>query len=395
MTFTNQACKMFFAVVMGVSALAFSPQSADTAGLRNAIAQTGALYRPGYNLLINPGHEHPGIYFAGRGEINVTWGWLPFWEEPPEGVDPRDPYFRTPEFRPVFQHEYPYRVHSGGGSNRWFNFFALNKKAGIMQYVINLPIGAPIRFTSWLQLWSSNLSEQAEIPPKSIQDGGLKVRVCIDQDGGPRDMTDANLICSEWAQPYDRWEQISVDGVAMNSAVNVLIWSSAELPVEHNDIYADDSCFEILSAPGAKGICLGQGFIETGPGVVPPPEDVVNIKPSPQDQAKAKSQPANPPALTPVKAPAGSQPALAVNARSSLNIRAEPNQKAKVISSAKRGTILPVLGKSKDGKWFQVEQQGKKGWVLASLTLPNAAARATPVIASAGAEESAGNDSKQ
>lgn len=391
MTFANQVCKTFIAVVMGVSALAFSPQSANTAGLHNAAAQTGALYRPGYNLLINPGHEHPGIYFAGRGEINVTWGWLPFWEEPPEGVDPRDPYFRTPEFRPVFQHEYPYRVHSGGGSNRWFNFFALNKKAGIMQYVINLPIGAPIRFTSWLQLWSSNLSEQAEIPPKSIQDGNLKVRVCIDQDGGPRDMTDPSLICSEWTQPYDRWEQISVDGVAMNSAVNVLIWSSAELPVEHNDIYADDSCFEILPAPGAKGICLGQGFIETGPGVVPPPEDVVNIKASPQDQAKAKSQPA----LTPVKAPTGAQPALAINARSSLNIRAEPNQKAKVISSAKRGAILPVLGKSKDGKWFQVEQQGKKGWVLASLTLPNAAARAAPVIKPTDAEELVGSDGKQ
>ena len=28
---------------------------------------------PGVNLLTNPSHEHPGAYFAGRGEINVTW----------------------------------------------------------------------------------------------------------------------------------------------------------------------------------------------------------------------------------------------------------------------------------------------------------------------------------
>lgn len=69
----------------------------------------------GVNLLQNPGHEHPGVYFAGRGEINVSWGWVPFWEEPPAGVDPRDPYYRTPEFRPVFAHEYPNRVKSGGG----------------------------------------------------------------------------------------------------------------------------------------------------------------------------------------------------------------------------------------------------------------------------------------
>ncbi|MCL6510987.1 MAG: SH3 domain-containing protein [Anaerolineae bacterium] len=379
------ALKALMAAIAGalsISVFACSPQI--------AVAQMSPLYRPGYNLLLNPGHEHPGVYFSGRGEINVTWGWLPFWEEPPSGIDPRDPFFRTPEFRPVFQHEYPYRVHSGNGSNRWFNFFALNKKAGIMQYVVNMPIGAPIRFTSWVQLWSSNLSEQAEIPPRSLQDGNLRVRVCIDQDGGPRDMTDPNLVCSDWKQPYDRWEQISVDGVAMNSAVNVLIWSTAEIPVEHNDIYADDSCLEILPAPGAKGICLGRGFVETGPGVAPPPEDVINIKASPQDQARTKSQPANPPALAPVKAPDGSKPALAVNARSSVNLRAEPNQKAKVIGNAKRGAILPVLGKSSDGKWFQVEQQGKKGWVAASLTLPNAAARAAPVITACCAEEETG-----
>lgn len=343
-------------------------------------AQTPSLYTPGKNLLINPGHEHPGVYFAGRGEINVTWGWLPFWEEPPQGMDPRDPYFRTPEFRPVFRHEYPYRVHSGEGSNRWFNFFALNKKAGIMQYVINLPIGRPIRFTSWLQLWSSNLSEQSEIPPRSIQDGDLKVRVCIDQDGGPRDMTDPNLKCSEWAQPYDRWAQLSVDGVAMNSVVNVLIWSSAELPVEHNDIYADDSCFEVLPSPGAPGICLGQGFVPTGPGVVPPPEDVITIKTSLEEQASAlRRSSRGQTQTTPVTVPAGSKPALAVNARSSLNIRAQPSEKAKILTTAKRGAILPVRGRTADGQWFQVTANGKVGWVSARLTLPNSAAKAIAI----------------
>ncbi len=338
-------------------------------------------HRPGYNLLLNPGHEHPGVYFAGRGEINVTWSWVPFWEEPPAGVDPRDPYYRTPEFRPVFRNEYPYRVHSGAGSDRWFNFFALNRKAGIMQYVTNLPIGAPLRFTTWVQLWSTNLSEQPTIPPRSIQDGNLKVRVCIDQDGGPRDMTDPNLVCSDWKQPYDRWEQISVDGVAKNTVVNVLIWSSAEIPVEHNDIYADDSCLEVLPASGDKGICLGQGFVETGPGVTPPPADVVNIRPPANLPTIQTSQTApSQPELPAVKAPSGNKPALAVNAKRMLNLRAEPNTSAKVIAKAERGEVLTVTGKSADSKWFLVTRKGKQGWVSSGLTLPNAAARNAPVI---------------
>jgi len=359
-------------------------------GFAPAFAQTTP-HRPGYNLLLNPGHEHPGVYFEGRGEINVTWSWIPFWEEPPAGVDRRDPYYRTPEFRPVFKHEYPYRVHSGSGSDRWFNFFALNKKAGIMQYVVNVPIGKPLRFTTWVQLWSTHLSEQSAIPPRSIQDGNLRVRVCIDQDGGPRDMTDPNLVCSDWQQPYDRWEQIFVDGVAKNTAINVLIWSSAEIPVEHNDIYADDSCLEVLPAPGAKGICLGRGFVETGPGVVAPLADVINIRPP----AQLPSEVPPPPELPAVKAPGGNKPALAVNAKRVLNLRAEPRADAKVVAKAQRGEILSVTAKSADGKWFRVTRKGTEGWVASSLTLPNAAARAVPALPVPNPKERAESEEQQ
>jgi hypothetical protein len=352
------------AFILSASALASTNQTAHA-----------ALMGPGINLLSNPGHEHPGAYFDGRGELNVSWGWFPYWEEPPEGVDQRDPFFRTPEFRPVFAHEYPYRVNSGGGSDRYFNFFALNKKAGIMQYVANVPYGARIRFTSWLELWSSNDNFN---PPSSTNDGNLKVRVCIDQDGGPRDMTDPNLVCSDWAQPYDKWEQLSVDGLAKNNVVNVLIWSSADIPVEHNDIYADDSCFEILPAAGAPGICKGQGFVPTGPGVVPAPPEAASIKS--QDTA-ATARPKSPaPVLAAVLVPTVKTPAAAVNTRGGLNIREKPSQKAKVVASARRGDVLPVLGKSQDGKWFQVQGKKAKGWVLASLLKTNAAARSVPVV---------------
>ncbi|MBK8833744.1 MAG: hypothetical protein IPO29_02415 [Anaerolineae bacterium] len=167
----------------------------------------------GVNLLENPGHEHPGAYFGGRGEINVTWGWVPFWQEPPPGTDLRDQNYRTPEFRPTFARDYPYRVWSGAGSDHWFNYFALNRAAGVMQVVKNLSVGSPIRYTAMTELWSSNVNDPA-IPPKSLQDGNMLIRVCIDQDGGPRDLTDPNVICSPWSQPYDQWRQIYVEGAA-------------------------------------------------------------------------------------------------------------------------------------------------------------------------------------
>ncbi len=336
---------------------------------------------PGINLLTNPGHEHPGAYFAGRGEINVTWNWTGYWEESPPDKDPRDQYYRTPEFRPPFARDYPERINSGGGSDRWFNYFALNKKAGIMQYVADLPIGSPIRYTSHLQLWSSN--DDYPTPSKAdLNEGNLKVRVCIDQDGGPRDMTDPNLKCSDWAQPNNSYEQLSVDAVALNSAVNVIIWSTADIPVQHNDIYADDSCFEILPAADAPGICKGKGFVPTGPNVLPLPDKVGDIKMTAADQASV--QKVNPQkgvaVATVIKAPAGAKPALAVNARVSLNVREKPLNTGKVVGNARRGVVLPVLGKSKDGKWFQVTVNGKTGWVSARLTVPNTAANAVAVV---------------
>ena len=359
--------------------------------------QAQSAVRPGINLLTNPSHEHPGTYFGGRGEINVTWNWVPFWEEAPPGTDPRDQYYRTPEFRPPFAKDYPYRVHTGAGSDRWFNFFALNKKAGIMQYVENVPVGSPLRFTSWLQLWSSNKNDN-QTPPRSLDDGGLQVRICIDQNGGPRDMTDPELVCSDWSKPYDAWSQISVDGIAKNTAVNVLIWSTAEIPVEHNDIYADDSCLEVLTSASDKGICKGAGYIPTGAGIQAADQnaDVVGtsaqvtttvapaaptaVAVSTTTTATVAAKPTVAPRVGVITVPTDTTPALAINATNNINVREKPLQTSKILGTAKRGDVLPVIGKSKDSKWYQVTFKDGTGWVLASLSKPNAPAQAAPVI---------------
>lgn len=314
---------------------------------------------PGQNLLTNPGHEHPGSYFDGRGEINTAWNWVPFWEEPPAGVDLRDQNYRTPEFRPVFSYQYPYRVHSGGGSDRWFNYFALNKAAGIMQVVENLPVGKPVRFTSWLQLWSSNDNND---PPRSTNDGNMLVRVCIQTDGGPRNMVSPNLVCSDWAQPYDKWVQLSVDAVTITTTALALIQTTASLPVEHNDAYADDSCFEVLPSANAAGICMGAGYIPTGASV-----------------GTTQSTPAKTVAQAPVTAPTGSAPRAAVLSNG-INIRATPSLSGTIIGGARRTDVLEVTGKSADQKWYQVKTAKITGWAYASLLVANAAAKDVAIV---------------
>lgn len=328
--------------------------------LSPALAADTGTAAPGQNLLTNPGHEHPGSYFGGRGEINTAWNWVPFWEEPPAGVDLRDQNYRTPEFRPIFSYQYPYRVHSGGGSDRWFNYFALNKAAGVMQVVSNLPIGQPVRFSSWVELWSSN--ENID-PPKSTKDGNLQIRLCIQTDGGPRNMVSPNLKCGAWAQPYDKWVQLSIDATTISSTVLALIQSTASLPVEHNDAYADDSCFEVLPTANAKGICQDAGFIPTG----------TSVSTAPTTTAKTT------PVTGAVTAPAGNDPLAAVLS-AGINIREKPALTAKVVGGAVRRAVLTITGKSADGKWYQVKKGAITGWAFVSLLVPNKAAQGVAVV---------------
>ncbi len=243
-------------------------QSAHAAGKKPTPPPPDTTFKPGGNLITNPSHEGPGVFFAGRGELFVSWNWTPFWAEPPAGFDLRDQRWRTPEFRMAdsYQEVFKDRAHSGRLSNHGFNYFAANPTAGFMQYVKNLKPGAPVRFTTWLLLWTSNVPNL--VPPKSIEPGNLEGRVCIDTDGGPRDHSDPNLVCSDWSKKYDVWHQLSVDAVAKSDTVNVYLWTRSSEFVEHNDYYMDDSCFEVLAKATDKGICTGAGFVQTAPGVI-------------------------------------------------------------------------------------------------------------------------------
>ena len=63
-----------------------------------------------------------------------------------------------------------------------------------------------------------------------------------------------------------------------------------------------------------------------------------------------------------------------------INVRQQPTQTAKILGGIKRGEVLPVIGRSADGKWFEVLYKGVGGWVFASLVKPNAAAQNAPVV---------------
>lgn len=108
-------------------------------------------------------------------------------------------------------------------------------------------------FSSWGQAWSAR-----ETLPGWLSDpndhGDLYQRVGIDPTGGT-DWQSPNVVWSEMRMQYDEFGLFSVEAVAQADTITVFVWSKANIPVKHNDVYWDDATLTLEQAatvePGA------------------------------------------------------------------------------------------------------------------------------------------------
>lgn len=83
-----------------------------------------------------------------------------------------------------------------------------------------------------------------------------------------------------------------------------------------------------------------------------------------QSSAPATTQPSAPTA-TPL--PAASVDGASVRIRSTMNVRGGPGTNFSVIGSARAGEVYTVTGKNTAGSWWQIDFNGRAGWVSAPL----------------------------
>jgi hypothetical protein len=260
-------------------------------------------------------------------EVQVPNGWEPYWTCQSPG-DPTQ-INRTPEYRMVGM-DFSYRVRSPETALRYFNFWALNRSAGVYQ-VVPVLARSYLRFSLWTQVWTSNVDIN---PPASIEPGDLDVRVCIDTLGriGAPNFADPDVVCSAWVRPYDAYSQLYVEASARADRVTVILNSRAEYSVKHNDVHADDAELFIVAPPA------------------PPPAPTVVPRPGSQGR---------------------------VTALQATAILARPDATARVLRRAAAGTSLRVRGVSADGAWYRVtltERSATLGWVPAAEVAADALA---------------------
>jgi uncharacterized protein YraI len=93
------------------------------------------------------------------------------------------------------------------------------------------------------------------------------------------------------------------------------------------------------------------------PAEQPPAQEVQTEGPPPTPA------PAQEVAATPTPAPAAAE----VVANTTMNVRGGPGTNYNIVGAANQGQRYPVIGKSPDGTWWQINYNGQPGWVFGEL----------------------------
>lgn len=105
--------------------------------------------------------------------------------------------------------------------------------------------------------------------------------------------------------------------------------------------------------------------------VQPPAEPQTSTQETAQETAQEVQTEGPPPtpapvqevAATPTPAPAAAE----VIANTTMNVRGGPGTNYNIVGAANQGQRYPVIGKSPDGTWWQINYNGQPGWVFGEL----------------------------
>ena len=216
----------------------------------------------GPNLLENPGFESPygkqccqtdlTQYLPNTpiAEVQVAQGWFGWWLQPGDAQHPGaggNPSWHRPEWReancgPVCAD----RIHSGNNAQKYFTFWSVHE-AGMYQQVSGIAPGTRLRFSVYMQAWSTNSTYG---PSDHIQT--MDMRVGIDPFGGTNGFS-PNIIWSDAFDSYDAYALYSVEATAQAGTVTVFTHSEPHYPNQHNDIYVDDASLVAVDASTSSG----------------------------------------------------------------------------------------------------------------------------------------------
>lgn len=189
------------------------------------------------NLLQNPGFEGDYAPFGGDVRRVVAAGWSP-WNVARRAGEPSWSN-NTPQYLPAdVATAVTGRVRSGSRAQEYFELYA-TFNGGVYQQVSVAP-GTPLRFTAWINIWSS----EGDSPATSANPGEITAQVGIDPTGGTNGES-GTVVWGSSQTFYDEYRELAVDSTAQTSRVTVFVRVTILDPVRHNHVYVDDASLTV------------------------------------------------------------------------------------------------------------------------------------------------------
>lgn len=274
--------------------------------------------------------------------VQVPVGWVGWWLPPND--NPSDPNFYNsypnrcgpeapPECAPWHNPEFrdtaggpqspPSRKVAGDNSQKYFTFHSLHE-AGLYQTVGGLRPGQRVRFSVYMEAWSSNQND----PLTSSGQNTMGLRVGIDPYGGNYPWS-STIVWSPVQEAFDHWELFTVETVALSDRVTVFTRSRPVFAIQHNDVYVDEASLIVVEdvadvqestlapLPATRTPTPSPTPTRTRVATrtrTPTPTSTATLTPSATPTATATSTPTHTPTPTLpavfVAAPSGSEPML-------------------------------------------------------------------------------------
>ena len=182
-------------------------------------------------------------------------------DAPPDCVAWHNPEYRDTAGGPQ---DPPSRKLAGGNSQKYFTFYSLHE-AGLYQIVGGLRPGQRVRFSVYMQAWSSADND----PFVSAGQPSMGMRVGIDPHGGNFPWS-TRIVWSPVKEAFDRWELFTVETVAQSDRVTVFTRSRPVFAIQHNDVYIDEASLVVIGSEPAPTAAVAAATKET-PTLTPSP----------------------------------------------------------------------------------------------------------------------------
>ena len=130
----------------------------------------------------------------------------------------------------------------GDNSQKYFTYYTIHE-AGLYQQVGGVNPGDKLRFSVWMEAWSSPFND----PFHSTGQQTMGMQAGIDPTGGNNPWS-PNIVWSPVQESYDKFSQFVVEAVAQNNVVSVWTRSHPTYAIQHNDVYVDAASLNVVTS---------------------------------------------------------------------------------------------------------------------------------------------------